>query len=296
MTSSEHLTNVDLSSEFYTDDEANNPSGSLLGGGGSASSLPPQAAPQITSGGAMLSDAEQPSRTARLCGFLSVEYYRPMFDVDTSTVTSRIKSSMTPWNTDVFASTPESPPDMYGPFWVATSLVFFIAGESNLNAYLAQASGKFERDFTLLSLAASMIYVYTFLVSTGMWAAAKYSGGLNTLSLLQVVSMYGYSLSVFILASFLCVIPASWLQWIVVLGAIGMSGAVLGRNLRNALLLASDSAEGGANNKRTVSAVLIVAMALHFVFGLMLKLYFFQGADLAPASGGNSATSAPQLL
>jgi hypothetical protein len=171
------LSNVDLSSEFYTDAVPGGASSSSSAGAMSTGAL---SAPHASSfsGAAPLqppaaSGAAADSRTARLCAFLSVEYYRPYFDVDTGTVLQRLKSAVTPWNQDLFASTPESGPDMYGPFWVAVSLVFFIAGESNLNAYLAQQTGKWERDFTLLSLAATMVLVYAFVVPAVWWGVAR---------------------------------------------------------------------------------------------------------------------------
>lgn len=54
-----------------------------------------------------------------LCGFLSIRFYQPYFDVDTNTVLSRL------WNTlfffknkDNFLSEIDDKPDAYGPFWV----------------------------------------------------------------------------------------------------------------------------------------------------------------------------------
>ena len=294
------LSNVDLSSEFFTDADSD-PSASLLHS--SAGALQPaggtlsSATGAATSAGALgPAPGQDESRTARLCAFLSVDYYRPYFDVDTATVVGRIKSAATPGNQDVFASTQEAGPDLYGPFWVASALIFFIAGESNFNAYLAHSSGKWERDFTLLSLAATMIYVYVFVIPICIWVFARSSG--VSVSLVKVVSLYGYALSSFIVASFLCIIPASWLQWIVVLLAMGLSGSVLFQNLRG-LLFANIGldveAQGESGPKRSMTAALMTAMLLHFVFALLLKLFFFQGADFASGvPAGNAATSAPE--
>ena len=287
------LSNVDLSSEFYTD--ADTPSSSLLhatsgplqptAGGASAPTAASSTAPAA---------GEETSRTSRLCAFLSIEYYRPYFDVDTAIVLGRIKAGASPWKSeDLFASTQDAQPDLYGPFWIATTLIFFIAGESNLNAYLASASGKWEPNFTLLSLAATVVYVYVFLVPAAVWAAAKYSG--VSASLVKLIALFGYALAYFVLASLLCIIPASWLQWVVVLAAGVASGAVLFRNLRATLLTGASTtldveAQTDAAAKRAMTAVLLGAMALHLTFALLLKLFFFQGAELV---GNMSSTQEP---
>ncbi len=55
-----------------------------------------------------------------MCGFLSVRYYQPYFDVDTSDVLARLSNSI------MFLRRPETllslvgeKPDIYGPFWVS---------------------------------------------------------------------------------------------------------------------------------------------------------------------------------
>jgi len=53
------------------------------------------------------------------CGCLSVRYYQPFFDVDTSDVMTRIGSAVFYCNRDqTFLSLVGDKPDAYGPFWV----------------------------------------------------------------------------------------------------------------------------------------------------------------------------------
>ena len=54
-----------------------------------------------------------------MCGFLSVRYYQPYFDIDTSEVLSRLLQAAFYCRRDQnFLASIESKPDGYGPFWV----------------------------------------------------------------------------------------------------------------------------------------------------------------------------------
>jgi protein YIPF1/2 len=70
------------------------------------------------------------------CGCLSVRYYQPYFDVDTAHVVERIKFALFPFKREEgFIQLLGPNPDAYGPFWIATTLVFAIAVVSNLSSY-----------------------------------------------------------------------------------------------------------------------------------------------------------------
>lgn len=62
------------------------------------------------------------------CGCLSVRYYQPFFDVDTTDVLNRIGSAVFFCNRDQnFLSLIGDKPDAYGPFWVTIILPFRIS-------------------------------------------------------------------------------------------------------------------------------------------------------------------------
>jgi hypothetical protein len=66
---------------------------------------------------------EQPKEVPDIpfCGCLSVRYYQPYFDVDTSDVTSRLVSALLYCRREQnFLAATSSKPDAYGPFWVGT--------------------------------------------------------------------------------------------------------------------------------------------------------------------------------
>lgn len=72
------------------------------------------------------------------CGCLSVQFYQPYFDIDTTEVISRIMSSMFYCKREEnFLTSLRERPDAYGPFWIVTTLVFTVAVTSHLNSWLA---------------------------------------------------------------------------------------------------------------------------------------------------------------
>ena len=277
----------------------------------------------------------QNTLTSRLCGFLSVEYYQPYFEVSTAQVTARVKAGANPMQPDVFATSSEANPDLYGPFWIATTLVFVIGMTSMLNSYLAHsadAERPWERDYTSLTLAATVVYGYAILAPVAVWGAALYSGAAPTASTLRLWGMYGYSLVLFVPTALLCTIPSPAVQWLAVIAATAVSCVVLFRNLSfhfaqtgaaNAQassysavpssvagLAGDDGAasssssggglaglgptvwDGGAGSNKRARTIVLGALALHAVFAVMLKLFFFQGADLSGVLP-HAATAAP---
>mmetsp|Transcript_28293 Transcript_28293/g.27128 ORF Transcript_28293/g.27128 Transcript_28293/m.27128 type:complete len:142 (-) Transcript_28293:95-520(-) len=78
-----------------------------------------------------------------LCGFLSVQYYQPYFDVETSDITSRISYAMFYCKKDTFLQHIKDRPDAYGPLWIATTLIFTVAVTSHINSWIkSYISGK----------------------------------------------------------------------------------------------------------------------------------------------------------
>ena len=71
------------------------------------------------------------------CGCLSVRFYQPYFDVDTSEIMSRISHAMfyCKRSENFFALTQDKP-DAYGPVWISTSLVFTVLLTSHINSWL----------------------------------------------------------------------------------------------------------------------------------------------------------------
>lgn len=87
----------------------------------------------------------------------------------------------------------EGNPDLYGPVWIATTVVVILFMTGTISQYLAHAGKEhFAYDFKLLSGGAGLIYGYTAIVPVALWAALKWWGS-ESANLLEVLALYGYS-------------------------------------------------------------------------------------------------------
>ncbi|KAI8075041.1 hypothetical protein BC940DRAFT_287277 [Gongronella butleri] len=195
----------------------------------------------------------------------SLDYYSRFFDVDTSQVVERCLKSMYPVG-DFANDTLEHQPDLYGPFWITTTVVFAVFVCSSLAGSLAayMNSAEYEYDFRQLSYAVFVIYSYTFITPVVMWASTKYFGCQP--SLLEIVDYYGYSMTVWVPISMLCVIPIDIARWVFVGVAFGLTAYFLVKNLYTIISRA---------DAKTSRMILIGTIASHAVFCLVLKIAFY---------------------
>jgi len=63
-----------------------------------------------------------------------VEILKPYFKISNDDVFERIKASLIPMNNTFFENASKNP-DLYGPFWIATTLIFLIALVGTINNY-----------------------------------------------------------------------------------------------------------------------------------------------------------------
>ncbi|KAG1651507.1 Protein YIPF1 [Nymphon striatum] len=161
--------------------------------------------------------------------FWTWEYYQSLFDVDTNQVLQRILWSMIP-RPGYMQRCIKSRPDLYGPFWICATLVFTIAISGNIADYLRSEGMKkdiWRYDFHKVSFAATAIYTYAWFVPLAIWGLLWYRSSRTSYSLMQIICVYGYSLSIYIPLSILWLININWLQWSLVLIGSVSSGIVL---------------------------------------------------------------------
>jgi hypothetical protein len=314
------------------------------GGGGSngfpSSSRPPAAPPSA-------SDDDDPSKAP----FWSPRRYRPYFDVDTSQVLNRVAHSfLGPFRPSFMAATADSP-DLYGPFWVATTLVLVTAVAGNYADYLSfsrwasssssspggggggsakDAAGagapatppspapgggggaangtsaappqpppeipdptgraaqggpsvadlQWYNDYAKVSYSALLFYGYVFALGFGLWFALRWLR--SEMRLASVWCVYGYAMTAFVPAAFLCIAPAGWARSLVVALATASSGLFLVANLKAAIFEAAPA---------RATALLGLVVAAHAGVGLALRMYFFSfssKADLVAGGGGKA--------
>jgi len=198
--------------------------------------------------------------------FWSIDYYQRYFDVDTKTVLSRCYHSMIP-REDYVSVILESRPDLYGPFWTLTTVIFalfvFSSIASSITSYLS--SKPWDYDFKLLSVAVGIVYAYGFGVPIALWAALRYLG-VQDWGILDGIAVWGYGMTIWIPVSLLCIVPVPIFRWALVAVASGISGYFLLRNVYPVLA----SAEAKA-----VRLLVIVIAVIHLALALTFKVLFF---------------------
>ncbi|KAI7831433.1 hypothetical protein BC939DRAFT_437000 [Gamsiella multidivaricata] len=209
----------------------------------------------------------------------SVQYYSKFFDVDTAQVMERCMASIIPKGK--FLDVMEGGPDLYGPFWIATTVIFVLFVTSSIAESISahMSSTPYSYDFRQLTFAFGTIYMYAFLVPAMIWGATKYFGCQP--DLLEMLALYGYGLTVWIPVAVLSIFPWNLLRWALVLAGAGISGLFLVRNLYPVLSRAE---------AHTSKVILILVIGLHAILALLLKYKFFAYNVTVP---GNTAPVDP---
>mmetsp|Transcript_28259 Transcript_28259/g.79782 ORF Transcript_28259/g.79782 Transcript_28259/m.79782 type:complete len:346 (-) Transcript_28259:462-1499(-) len=207
--------------------------------------------------------------------FWNPRRYQTYFNVDTSDVLKRMADSLKGPFMPNFLDNTRTNPDLYGPFWVVTTVIFITAVTGNLNDYLSHSKNQraaegddvdfWFYDIDKVSISAFLFYGYVGLVGLLLWGVLAYHK--STIGLAHVWCIYGYSLTIFLPIAPLCTLPISWLQWLLVLGSTIMSGLFLVLNL------SPDVKE--ATGARAF-LVLLGVLGLHLGLGLSLRLFFFR--------------------
>jgi hypothetical protein len=227
-------------------------------------------------------------------GFWTFGYYQSFFDVDTSQVLDRIKGSLLPRPGHNFVRHHlRNRPDLYGPFWICATLAFVLAVTGNLSLVLAQRrdpSIHYSPQFHKVTVAGTAIYCYAWLVPLALWGFLRWRQGsrerMGPYTFLETVSVYGYSLFVFIPTVVLWLIPVPWLQWLFGALALALSAAGLVFTLWPVV----------REDTRLVAAVLLsTVVLLHALLAMGCKLYFFQPLPPEPPPS-QAVTLSPKIL
>lgn len=195
-------------------------------------------------------------------GYFNVASYAPYFNVDTDVVVDRLISSVYPM--DGFFRKIDANPDMYGPLWITTTLIFMLAAFGNFATYLMQRKSDlniWNFDVSYFSLAASVMYGYAIVVPVAFFFLFQYFG--SRPNLIRFWCMWGYSLFIFVPASILLLIPVEFLRWVIIAGAGGASSWFIFLNLK-------ECTEGA-----DMMALIASASVLQFALALFIKVFFF---------------------
>lgn len=261
--------------------------GSAIGSGvGSGAVLQPASA-----GGTGFEEPAQRPEAVGGGGFWSIKYYQPLFDVDTVQVLNRVKGALLPRPKGAFFELVNQNPDLYGPFWISTTLIFAMAMTGNLASFFAftptARQSKWTYDFNQLTVAGSVVYSYVTLLPMLVWLLLRYFEAPKKLA--DVLCIYGYTLAIFVPISVACVIPSNSLRWALVLLGGGISGVFILSNFHAHLADCFPYGEGDA--KRKTLAVLGGMALFHAVLVCLLKM-----CALARPPGPRPGLCAQRLL
>lgn len=194
----------------------------------------------------------------------SIAYYAKFFDVDTTEVVRRCTAALYPRSN--FLDVLDGNPDLYGPFWIATTVVVILFLTGTVSQYLAhKGKDHFEYDFRLLSGAAGLIYGYTFVIPVALWGALRWFGS-NSADLIECWALYGYANLLWIAVALVSWSPLTILNWALVGVGFGWTVFFLLRNLYPVL---------NATDAKTSKMLLILVIVLHAGLSIAIKVLFF---------------------
>ena len=130
----------------------------------------------------------------------------------------RLISSLIPFNQKFYQMFNEKP-DLYGPFWILTTLVVLITISGNLAMWMDLADSKdFKYSFTMIPVATSILFGLAVGIPLGIKMAITLLGeGSSAVPLMHGVGIYSYSYSSFLISTILCgAIHIEWVQWILI--------------------------------------------------------------------------------
>lgn len=187
-------------------------------------------------------------------------------------------------------------PDLYGPIWITMTLVFFVAVTSNISIYVhhntssaasssssslsdvisetpIQAEQEWDYDINRLLRATSILYSFSILLPFLLFFVFRIVGVIS-ISMVEMICLYGYSLVPYLPATWICIAPYDWARWLSLGMATVVSGMLVLRNLMGGILTASGGSAGGGMGGKG-GGLIMALMGCHFVFLLVMKLAFY---------------------
>ena len=157
-----------------------------------------------------------------------LDFLKKYFQINSDDFYKRFLYSLIPFN-HKFQETTEKNPDLYGPFWIYTTLILTIASCGSLTRFFKGTKindNKNENFFQeFIPIAASIIYIIGFGLPILLTFLMKAFG--SSINFVNVICTYGYSFSVFLPAVIFCVSNVNILQWIVLSYACFSSTSLL---------------------------------------------------------------------
>lgn len=177
-----------------------------------------------------LADPDIEMKANRCCNCLHIDYYQQYFNVTTQDVIQRLTFSLIPVG-DRLAQAIGDRPDLYGPFWIYTTLLFLLAFAENMHNFIAVGYEDFQYDFENIPHTFFTIYGVGFGAPLVLAFIMKYVSE-GELKFNEITCIYGYSFTSICICVIICAIPIDILQWIAIAAALVVNLGVLFFNLK----------------------------------------------------------------
>eukprot|EP01088_Endostelium_zonatum_P005931 TRINITY_DN1794_c0_g1_i1.p1 TRINITY_DN1794_c0_g1~~TRINITY_DN1794_c0_g1_i1.p1 ORF type:complete len:332 (-),score=46.13 TRINITY_DN1794_c0_g1_i1:56-1051(-) len=194
-----------------------------------------------------------------------IQFYGRWFDVDTKDVFLRMSRSLVPYSFHFFRATSKNP-DLYGPFWIATTLIFFLTICSHFSRYISDRES-YAYNFSQIGEGAIILYLYLLLPPLALTLVFTYFS--ISISALSNIAVYGYSLTPYLIFAVISIFPNNYVKW----------GANLAAGIWGAIFLMMQYAGGtkGEGWSGPVVKVVVVLMTglVSLILCVIIKFTFF---------------------
>lgn len=236
-----------------------------------------------------------PSWYNRFISCFQISSLASHFDVDTIDVKERIEGSILHCNKPFYfrqtiLHRDGRAPDLYGPVWICMTLVFLLAVTSNTSKYLKTDSADVEYDITHLASAFSILVFFTFGIPVFLYLLFKCvvlstatqeisASTVASANLVELISIYGYSLVPYIPATILCLVPSIMLEWVILVAVTILSLLLVLRNIIGTVFM--------QEQRSKAASVSLLICFCHLVLCFIFKLKFYHHRSHS-INGGNS--------
>ncbi|KAJ8101201.1 hypothetical protein POJ06DRAFT_281064 [Lipomyces tetrasporus] len=204
----------------------------------------------------------------------TVHFYAQFFNVETSDVLQRCLYALYPRVS--FVDTVGDNPDLYGPFWIASTVILVLFFSSTLAGAIAShvAGMRYEYNFALLSAAAALMYGYTFIVPIVLWGVLKWYRSEHA-RLLECVTLYGYANTIWVPVALVSISPIEIFNFPTVSNVVRWVSAAVGFAVSTTFLVRNLYPVLNSTEAKTSRILLVGVVLAHMALAFVVKLVFF---------------------
>ncbi|KAG4301735.1 hypothetical protein PCK1_001998 [Pneumocystis canis] len=204
---------------------------------------------------------------------LSIGFYSKFFNIETNQIIQRCIHAMFPKNN--FLELIEENPDLYGPFWVATTAIFSIFFSSTITEWIKAHLSKisYNCNFSTFTKACFLIYGYNTIISIGVWGLLMYYQ--CKLKLHEYFCLYGYAMSIWIPMTIINIFPFEIFNLNIFSNIIRWISIIIGFLISSLFLLKELKSIMYHMEPTTKKLILSLVVLCHAVLSIIFKILFF---------------------